>query len=139
MYLNYWARARSNKESAMRMRSNSKIKQINDLMKADKNISVKEICEKTGMPKTRVYALRHYLKTRNKKKLTPVNKKPRVVKAPTKDKIRAENDQLHQFCLEWRAKCEKQNLEIARIQHLYMDSQAVVRYLESKIEQLFKD
>jgi hypothetical protein len=124
------------------MRSNSKIKQINDLMKADKNISVKEICEKTGMPKTRVYALRHYLKTRNKKKLTPVNKTTkakRVMKTPSKDNLKAENDQLHQFCLEWRAKCEKQNLEIARIQHLYMDSQAVVRYLESKIEQLFKD
>ena len=122
----------------MKLRRNSKIKQINDLMKADKNISVKEICEKTGMPKTRVYALRHYLKTRNKKKLTPVNKKPRVMKAPNKDNIRAENEQLHQFCLEWREKCDKLQSEIARLQHLYMDSKAVITYLESKIQQLFK-
>jgi hypothetical protein len=121
----------------MKLRRNSKIKQINDLMKADKNISVKEICEKTGMPKTRVYALRHYLKTRDKKKLTPVNKKV-VAKTPSKSNLQAENDQLHQFCLEWRARSDKQESEIARLQHLYMDSKAVVTYLESKIQLLFK-
>jgi len=71
------------------------------------------------------------------KVLTSVNKK-KAVKVDTNKALRAENDKLHQFCLEWRAKCDKQNLEIARIQHLYMDSQAVVRYLETKIEQLFK-
>jgi len=70
--------------------------------------------------------------------LTPVNKKPRVINTQSKDNLRAENDQLHGFCLEWRDKCDSQQKEIARIQHLYMDSQAVVRYLESKIEQLFK-
>lgn len=76
-----------------------------------------------------------------KNKLTPVNKKPsRVGMAKAyKAKLEAEINQLYGFCNEWRAKCDKQELEIARIQHLYMDSQAVVRYLESKIEQLFKD
>ena len=76
-----------------------------------------------------------------KNKLTPVNKEPSrvgIAKA-YKAKLEAEINQLYGFCNEWRAKCDKQELEIARIQHLYMDSQAVVRYLESKIEQLFKD
>ena len=135
MYLNYWARARSNKESAMRMRSNSKIKQINDLMKADKNISVKEICEKTGMPKTRVYALRHYLKTRGKKKLTPVNKSE--VKVPRKkptDAIRSlETDlaEMQRLAMYWKQAYHE--LEVKTRGNV-----AVIQYLESKIQQLFK-
>ena len=135
MYLNYWARARSNKESAMRMRSNSKIKQINDLMKADKNISVKEICEKTGMPKTRVYALRHYLKTRGKKKLTPVNKSE--VKVPRKkptDAIKSlEIDlaEMQRLAMYWKQAYHE--LEVKTRGNV-----AVIQYLESKIQQLFK-
>lgn len=76
-----------------------------------------------------------------KNTLTPVNKKPRkagIAKA-YKAKLEAEIKQLHQFCLEWRDKCDRQDKEIARIQHLYMDSQAVVKYLESKIVQLIGD
>jgi transposase-like protein len=117
------------------------VKAVKALMDANKNISVKEICEKTGLSKTQVYSARHQLKTasKTKKKLTPVNKKPRVISATSKDNLRAENDQLHQFCLEWRDRCDKQDREIARIQHLYMDSQAVVKYLESKIIQLLGD
>jgi predicted transcriptional regulator len=118
---------------------NTKVKIVKAVMDANKNISVKEICEKTGLSKTQVYSARHQLNTtsKTKKKLTPVNKK--VAKVDTNKALRAENEKLHQFCFEWRNKCDKQNLEIARIQHLYMDSQAVVRYLETKIEQLFKD
>jgi Fe2+ or Zn2+ uptake regulation protein len=65
--------------------------------------------------------------------------RPNKAKPSSTNKLKQENDQLHQFCLEWRNKCDAQQKEIARLQHLYMDSQAVVRYLESKIEQLFKD
>lgn len=117
----------------------SKRSVVKALMDADKNISVKEICEKTGYSKSQVYVIRHQLKNtgNGKKKLTRVNKKV-VAKTPTKDKLQAENDQLHQFCLEWRARSDKQESEIARLQHLYMDSKAVINYLESKIQQLFK-
>ena len=65
--------------------------------------------------------------------LTPVNKK-----FTYSQKLEAEVLELHAFCLEWRAKCDKQEAEIARIQHLYMDSQAIVKYLEYKIAQLLK-
>jgi len=73
--------------------------------------------------------------------LTRVNKKKKAVvaKPSSMSKLKQENDHLYEFCLEWRNKCDAQQKEIARLQHLYMDSQAVVRYLESKIEQLFKD
>ena len=76
-----------------------------------------------------------------KNTLTPVNKKPRKagIAKVYKEKLEAENKQLYDFCLQWRDKCDKQDKEIARIQHLYMDSQAVVRYLESKIVQLLGD
>jgi len=75
-----------------------------------------------------------------KNTLTPVNKKPSVAgKAKAyREHLESEIKELYGFCNEWRAKCDKQESEIARIQHLYMDSQAVVRYLESKIAQLIK-
>ena len=77
---------------------------------------------------------------RPRKTLTPVNKKPsRVGTAKAyKAKLEAEINELYGFCNEWRAKCDKQESEIARIQHLYMDSQAVVRYLEAKIIAIIK-
>jgi hypothetical protein len=115
---------------------NTKVSAVKALMDADKNISVKEICEKTGFSRSQVYVIRSYLK--HNKKLTPVNKKPKVDRVDTNKAIRAENEKLHQFCFEWRNKCDKQDLEIARLQHLYMDSKAVINYLESKIQQLFK-
>jgi Fe2+ or Zn2+ uptake regulation protein len=74
--------------------------------------------------------------------LTRVNKKKKkavVAKPSSMSKLKQENDHLYEFCLEWRNKSDAQQKEIARLQHLYMDSQAVVRYLETKIEQLFKD
>lgn len=116
----------------------TKMSVVKALMDADKNISVKEICEKTGFSRSQVYVIRNQLKNKGKKKLTPVNKKA-VAKTSTKSKLQAENDELYKFCLEWRQKCDKQQAEIARLQHLYMDSKAVVAYLESKIQQLFKD
>lgn len=134
MFLNYWVKAHSNMESAMK---NTKADAVKALMDTDKNISVKEICEKTGFSKNQVYVIRSYLKAKRNKKLTPVNKEV-VKKALTKSNLIAENNQLHHFCLEWRAKSDKQEKEIARLQHLYMDQLAVVRYLETKIEQLFK-
>lgn len=120
---------------------NTKINVVKQLMDADKNISVKEICEKTGFSKSQVYVIRSYLK---KKKLTRVNKTPSVSRVRNKptDKIRklvADNAELNRWCLEWREKSNKQEKEIARLQHLYMDQLAVVRYLESKIQQLFKE
>ena len=50
---------------------------VKALMDADKNISVKEICEKTGFSKSQVYVIRNQLKNmgNGKKKLTPVNKR----------------------------------------------------------------
>jgi bifunctional ADP-heptose synthase (sugar kinase/adenylyltransferase) len=86
--------------------------------------------------------IRSYLKNKGKK-LTRVNKTPSVSRVRNKptDKIRklvADNAQLNRFCFEWREKSDKQEKEIARLQHLYMDQLAVVRYLETKIEQLFK-
>ena len=75
-----------------------------------------------------------------KNTLTPVNKKPsNAGKAQAyRAKLEAEINELYGFCNEWRAKCDKQESEIARIQHLYMDSQAVVRYLEAKIISIIK-
>lgn len=118
------------------MKKETNVTKVKQLMDADKNISVKEICEKTGFSKSKVYALRNYIK-RNKK-LTRVNKTPRMKQTDINTNLKAENDKLHGWCLEWRDRSDKQEKEITRLQHLYMDQLAVVRYLESKIQQLFK-
>lgn len=118
------------------MKKETNVTKVKQLMDADRNISVKEICEKTGFSKSKVYALRNYIK-RNKK-LTRVNKTPRMKQTDINANLKAENDKLHGWCLEWRDRSDKQEKEITRLQHLYMDQLAVVRYLESKIQQLFK-
>lgn len=69
--------------------------------------------------------------------LTPVNKNP-TTKNGWKTRLEAEIKELYGFCDEWRAMCDKKDSEIARIQHLYMDSQAVVRYLEGKLISIIK-
>jgi len=118
------------------MKKETNVSKVKQLMDSDKNISVKEICAKTGLPASRVYVIRNYLK-RNKK-LTRVNKKPRMKQTEVNTNLKAENDKLHGWCLEWRDKCDKLEGELNRVRHLYMDQLAVVRYLETKIEQLFK-
>lgn len=116
---------------------NTKVSAVKALMDANKNISVKEICEKTGLSKSYVYVIRHKLKTasKTKKKLTPVNKK--AVARPINlhnEVIRLETDlgEMQRLAMYWKQAYH--NLEAKT-----RGNEAVIQYLESKIQQLFKD
>lgn len=99
----------------------------------NKQVTPASAPKKAGRPrKNPVVLLPKKVGRPRKNTLTPVNKKAMA-------NLELEVAELKDFCVMWRAKCDKQESEIARIQHLYMDSQAVVRYLESKIEQLFAE
>jgi hypothetical protein len=81
------------------------------------------------------------------KVLTSVNKKKKAVKVNTNKLIKSpyitsletqvhELEKLHDG---WRQNYKKLEADYTQAKIMYLDSQAVVRYLESKIEQLFKD
>jgi len=124
---------------------NTNVTAVKALMNANKNISVKGICEKTGLSKSQVYAIRHYIKANPKKKLTPVNKKKTVktntnklIKSPYITSLETQVHELEKLHDGWRQNYKKLEADYTQAKIMYLDSQAVVRYLETKIEQLLK-
>jgi DNA-binding transcriptional regulator GbsR (MarR family) len=114
---------------------NTKVSAVKALMDADKNISVKEICEKTGFSKSQVYVIRSYLKNA-KKKLTPVNKTTKAKRDYTKPtdsikRLQTDLAEMQRLAMYWKQAYHE--LEIKSRGNV-----AVIQYLESKIEQLFK-
>ena len=113
---------------------NTKVSAVKALMDADKNISVKEICEKSGLSKSQVYSARHQLNA--KKKLTPVNKTTKAKRGYTKPtdsikRLQTDLAEMQRLAMYWKQAYHE--LEIKSRGNV-----AVIQYLESKIEQLFK-
>lgn len=113
------------------------VKAVKAVMDANKNISVKEICEKTGLSKTQVYSARHQLKTasKTKKKLTPVNKK--AIARPINlhnEIIRLETNlgEMQRLVMYWKQAYHE-------LEAKTRGNEAVVKYLEGKIIQLIGD
>jgi predicted DNA-binding protein YlxM (UPF0122 family) len=118
---------------------NTKVSAVKALMDANKNISVKEICEKTGLSRSHVYAIRHYIKTtsKTKKKLTPVNKSTKAKRVhikPTDTIKRLETDmaEMQRLAMYWKQAYHE--LEVKSRGNV-----AVIQYLESKIIELIGD
>lgn len=114
----------------------TKMSVVKALMDADKNISVKEICEKTGFSRSQVYVIRNQLKNKGKKKLTPVNKKVPKVERPINlhnEVVRLEKDltELQRLAMYWKQAYHE-------LEAKTRGNEAVIQYLESKIQQLFK-
>jgi hypothetical protein len=115
---------------------NTKVNTVKALMDANKNISVKEICEKTGFSRNQVYVIRSYLKN-NKKKLTPVNKSTKAKRMhikPTDTIKRLETDiaEMQRLAMYWKQAYHE--LEVKSRGNV-----AVIQYLESKIIELIGD
>lgn len=114
----------------------TKVNVVKALMDEDKNISVKEICEKTGFSRSQVYVIRNKLKNGSKKKLTPVNKsnggKRRYTKpTDTISSLQKDLMEMQRLAMYWKQAFH--DLEAKT-----RGNDAVIRYLESKIQQLFK-
>ena len=113
---------------------NTKLKAVKSLMDVDKNMSIKEICEKSGLSKSQVYSARHQLNV--KKKLTPVNKTTKAKRGYTKPtdsikRLQTDLAEMQRLAMYWKQAYHE--LEIKSRGNV-----AVIQYLESKIEQLFK-
>lgn len=55
-----------------------------------------------------------------------------------KENILKENMQLTEWAQMWKRKCEKLEADYTQAKIMYLDSQAVVKYLEEKVAQLIK-
>lgn len=116
-----------------------------DLMGQHPNMKPKDMAEKLGVTVQRVYVLRNTLKKKSAKKaVSKVTNKPERMKTtatsgrPTNYVLKLENEvaQYHKWCLEWRQKYEKLEQDYANAKVMFLNSQAVIEYLENKVANL---
>jgi Fe2+ or Zn2+ uptake regulation protein len=75
-------------------------------------------------------------KVTNKTKRIDVSQIP--VNSAYKSNLQKENYQLTEWAQMWKRKCEKLEADYTQAKIMYLDSQAVVKYLEEKVAQLIK-
>lgn len=112
----------------------------------------KEIAEKLGVTVQRIYVLRSNMKKKAIKTVKGLNLVSNVTTKPMRMKTTAttgrptnyllrlenENKQLHEWCLEWRQKYDKLQKDYGDAKVMFLNSQAVVDYLENKVATLLK-
>lgn len=114
----------------------------------------KEMAEKLGVTVQRIYVLRSNMKkkaiktVKGLKLVTNVHNKPKRMKttADTEQRIsrpvnyvlnlELENKKLTDWCLIWKQKYEKLEQDYAQAKVMFLNSQAVVEYLENKVANL---
>ena len=110
----------------------------------------KEMAEKLGVTTQRIYVLRSNMKKKLAKKKTVTNvhnkRRGRPAKVETEQRISRpvnyvlnlehENKKLTDWCLIWKQKYEKLEQDYADAKIMYLNSQAVVDYLENKVANL---
>jgi predicted transcriptional regulator len=118
-----------------------------DLVKQNPNIKPKEMAEKLGVTVQRVYVLRNNLKKKlTKKSVSNVTTKrmPQVSKGEQRISrpvnymlnLEHENRKLTEWTLMWKQKYEKLEQDYTQAKVMYLNSQAVVEYLENKVANL---
>jgi len=118
-----------------------------DLVKQNPNIKPKEMAEKLGVTVQRVYVLRNNLKKKlTKKSVSNVTTKrmPQVSKGEQRISrpvnymlnLEHENRKLTEWTLMWKQKYEKLEQDYTQAKVMYLNSQAVIDYLENKVANL---
>ncbi len=117
-----------------------------DLLGQNPNMKPKDMAEKLGVNVQRVYVLRNQLKKKLTKKavsnVTNKKRRGRPAKVASKPKVSRteflENEiaKYHRWCLEWREKYEQLDRDYAKAKVMYLNSQAVIDYLENKVANL---
>ena len=120
-----------------------------DLVKQNPNIKPKEMAEKLGVTVQRVYVLRNNLKKKLTKKTVSnvtTKRKGRPAKmermlqvsrpANYYQNLEHENRKLTEWTLMWKQKYEKLEQDYTQAKVMFLNSQAVVEYLENKVANL---
>lgn len=122
------------------MKKQTQIAKVIDLLKTNSNISAQDMAQKLAMPLSRVYVLRNQAKKRMGRNAFDqvVDVKQTHIDKRYVANLEAENKKLSEWTMIWKQKYEKLEADYTQAKVMYLDSDAVVRYLESKINQLVK-
>ena len=116
------------------MKKQSQLNKAVKLLQDNPNISPKEMAEKLKMPLSRVYVLRNNAKKR-------MGSQPTTPKATTHDYIKnleAENLKLTQWTQMWKQRYDKLEQDYTEAKIMFLNSEAVVSYLERKVLELVR-
>ena len=120
----------------------SNVAKVLDLMKADSNISVKEIVAKTGLGTKNVYVIRNYIKKHALLGGAKPKAKSQTKQQTADDKeitnLLKENKTLTDWTVMWRRKCDGLEKELSQAKIMYLDQLAIIRYLETKLVQFME-
>ena len=118
------------------MKKETQITRVAKLIKANPNMSVADMAKETGLPIKRIYVLRSVAGKRLKGS-HPTTKMP--LRGDKLSTLEAENKKLTEWTLLWKQKYEKLEQDYTQAKIMFLNSEAVVTYLELKLAQLIKD
>ena len=117
------------------MKKLSQVAKAIKLMQADANITPKEMSAKLGLPIKRTYVVRSQAMKRMGR-----DNFDNVVDTTTKAKdtsylknLEAENRKLSEWTMLWKQKYDKLEQDYTQAKVMYLNSEAVVAYLERKV------
>jgi hypothetical protein len=124
------------------MKKESQVARAIKLLEAEPNISAQDMATKLSMPIKRVYVLRNNAKKHMAKGATKLSPKPHIPRTKTTislSALQAENLKLTEWTLLWRQKYEKLEQDYTQAKIMFLNSEAVVKYLEERIEKLMRN
>jgi predicted ArsR family transcriptional regulator len=134
----------------MKQKKLSVTKQALELLKQNPDMKPKDMAQVLGVTAQRIYAIRSNFKNTIKKSVSNVTtkRKGRPAKVEQSDRqyvsrpanyyqnLEQENYKLTEWTMLWKQKYEKLEQDYAQAKIMYLNSQAVVEYLENKVANL---
>ena len=120
------------------MKKETQITRVAKLIKANPNMSVADMAKETGLPIKRIYVLRSVAGKRLKGSRV-TTKTPMPLRGDKLSTLEIENKKLTEWTLLWKQKYEKLERDYTQAKIMFLNSEAVVTYLEGKIAQLMKE
>jgi predicted transcriptional regulator len=130
----------------MKEKKLSVTKQALELLKQNPDMKPKDMAQVLGVTAQRIYAIRSNFKNTIKKTVSNVTTKrmPQVSKGEQRISrpvnymlnLEHENRKLTEWTLMWKQKYEKLEQDYTQAKVMYLNSQAVIDYLENKVANL---
>lgn len=124
-------------------------KQALELLKQNPDMKPKDMAQVLGVTAQRIYTIRSNFKntikktvsnvtTKRKGRPAKVDRMPQVSSRPANyyQNLEQENYKLTEWTMLWKQKYEKLEQDYAQAKIMYLNSQAVVEYLENKVANL---
>ncbi len=117
------------------MKKLSQRAKVAKLWETDPAITPKQMSEKLGIPPKRIYVLRAMVKKAESSPSTTTQFKDVPVSRPANyyQNLEAENRKLTEWTMLWKQKYDKLEQDYTQAKVMYLNSEAVVQYLERKV------